>query len=209
EVHINELKALEHGQLNIGASDTLCHHYLLPYLQSFHQKYPHVNLKVTNRTSKETVELLRSGKVDIGFINMPTDIGENLEFKTLEVLHDCFVFNEKFFSVSSLSDILSLPILMLEKDSSTRRYTDSYFKTIGVNLNPQIELGSHELLLSFAKIGLGVAAVVREYSAEYIKSGILKEVNLKNSIPPRSIALVFHSKIPLSLSAKEFVKFFK
>lgn len=208
ENHINELKTLEHGILKIGASDTLCQHYLLKHLRSFHEKYPRVNLRVTNRTSQDTVELLKQGVVDIGFINMPTETGENITVVPLGELHDCFVYSESHFSLNrtfELRELADFPLLMLERESSTRRYFDSYIKSQNVALIPQIELGSHDLLLSFAEIGLGVAAVVREYSQKELDSGNLKQVTLAEEIPPRQVALIYQSRTPLTFSAKEFI----
>ena len=40
EKRFKELKDLEGGEIRIGASDTLCSHYLLSYLEELHEKYP-------------------------------------------------------------------------------------------------------------------------------------------------------------------------
>ena len=209
ENHLNQMKTLEHGRLNIGASDTLSQHFLLPYLKKFHEKYPRINLKVTNRTSQDTVALLKQGKVDIGFINMPTETGKHISAIPLVELHDCFVYNEKHFpdikSKMDLQDLTGFPLLMLERESSTRRHIDRYFESNNITLTPEIELGSHDLLLSFAEIGLGIAAVVKEYSQTNLDKGTLKEIVLNSVIPSRSIALIYQDKIPLSFSAQEFI----
>ena len=211
ESHLSELKQLEGGTLNIGASDTLCRQYLLPQLKCFHSRYPHVNLRVTNRTSLETVELVKQGRADIGYINLPTDTGRHITVCPLEELHDCFVCRAEAFPqytgrTLGLSELEGAPLLMLEGASSTRRYLDACAGERGISLHPQIELGSHELLLSFAEIGLGVAAVVREYSQEYISSGRLTEIVLSDPVPPRAVALIYHEKLPLPLSAREFIQ---
>ena len=52
------------GQLHIGASDTICRYFLVPYFRKFHQQYPNVPIKVTNATSLNCVDLLEQGKVD-------------------------------------------------------------------------------------------------------------------------------------------------
>ena len=36
------------GQLHIGASDTICRYFLVPYLKQFHTLFPDVPIKVTN-----------------------------------------------------------------------------------------------------------------------------------------------------------------
>ena len=39
------------GQLHIGASDTICRYFLVPYLERFHREFPGAHIKVTNATS--------------------------------------------------------------------------------------------------------------------------------------------------------------
>ena len=45
-------------QLRIGASDTICRYYLVPYLNNFHLKYPHIHIKVSNGTSLQCAKML-------------------------------------------------------------------------------------------------------------------------------------------------------
>ena len=42
ENQILDANALNGGQLRIGASDTICRYYLVPYLQAFHEHFPNV-----------------------------------------------------------------------------------------------------------------------------------------------------------------------
>ena len=51
ENQLLEANTLNGGQLRIGASDTICRYYLIPYLKEFHRRYPNVHIKVTNQTS--------------------------------------------------------------------------------------------------------------------------------------------------------------
>ena len=59
------------GQLHIGASDTICRYFLVPYLKQFHKKFPNVPIKVTNATSLSCVDLLDQGEVDLIVTNFP------------------------------------------------------------------------------------------------------------------------------------------
>ena len=59
------------GQLRIGASDTICRYFLVPYLEKFHKAFPGAHIKVTNATSIKCVELLESGQVDLIVVNCP------------------------------------------------------------------------------------------------------------------------------------------
>ena len=47
EDKLNRMRTLQSGGLMIGASDTLCQFFLLPYLEVFHSQYPEIQLQVT------------------------------------------------------------------------------------------------------------------------------------------------------------------
>ena len=47
------------GQIRIGASDTICRYFLIPYLERFHKAFPGAHIKVINQTSMKCAELLR------------------------------------------------------------------------------------------------------------------------------------------------------
>ena len=63
EAQIMEAGTLGGGQLRIGASDTICRYFLVPYLNRFHRSFPNVHIKVTNQTSTQCVDLLESGQL--------------------------------------------------------------------------------------------------------------------------------------------------
>ena len=60
-IHRGEIQLLEAsegvGQLRIGASDTICRYFLVPYLERFHKEFPGAHIKVTNATSIHCVEV--------------------------------------------------------------------------------------------------------------------------------------------------------
>lgn len=66
-----DINQLNSGEIRIGASDTLCKHYLLPYLRQFHTRYPEVRIHVTNRTTPDTISLLKKGDIDFGIVGGP------------------------------------------------------------------------------------------------------------------------------------------
>ena len=50
EKKLLEIKNLESGELRIGASDMTLRFYLLPYLEKYHETYPHI--KVNGRSGQ-------------------------------------------------------------------------------------------------------------------------------------------------------------
>lgn len=203
-----QLKGLQTGSLRIGASDTLCRHMLLGKLKTFHGNYPGVSVQVTNRTSGETLALLRRGAVEVGFVNLPMEELSDFDVVDLQPLHDCFVYGKQYQHsptgpITPLA-LSSHPLLMLERQSASRRFIDRWFDEQGVKLNPQIELGSLDLLLDFAEAGLGVAAVVREFAAHRLGYDLF-EIDIDPPLPVRSVGMLLRKGIPPSAAARAFM----
>jgi DNA-binding transcriptional LysR family regulator len=184
---------MELGEVKIGASDTLLSHYLIHYIEKFTRAYPSIAIKATNRTTPETVENLRSGTVDIGFVNLPLEDADGLDIKYCLAIHDCLIGGKKYSRLAEkglhISEMRDYPLLLLENDSASRRYINAYAEGNGVKLAPCIELGSSDLLVQFARINLGLAFVTREFTLRQIDGETLFEVPVSPEIPPRHVGM--------------------
>ena len=210
ERNINELHCLEQGELKIGASDTICKYSLLPYFKQFNQLYPKIKLKVTNRPSPVCAELLRKGLVDISVINLAHDQSyPNMTISKRNVLHDVFIASSTFAHLQgrclSLEEVAKLPLLTLEKNTTTRLFLDSLFAEQGILFEPEIQLGSVDLLIELAKIGLGVAFVSREYIEKELVDNQLFTLTLQAEIPPRELGIITNNCLPVPLAAQKFI----
>lgn len=209
EEKIQEFKNLTVGKLKIGVGDTISKYFLVPFLEEFHKKYPNIKFKIVNGTTYELCSLVKSGEVDISICNLPL-IDSALEIIPCLTIHDIFVCGEKYKELSKkktdLLEIAQYPLIFLEKSSNSRKYVENHMVSKGITISPEIELGSYDLLLEFAKINLGIACVVKEFSFDYLNSGDIYEVNLDESIPERSVGICYLKKVPLSLAATKFVE---
>lgn len=212
EKKIAEMRKLMAGEVKIGAGDTLCRYYLLPHLESFHLQYPDVKIQVTNRTTRETIALLKEGRIDFGIVNLPID-DRLVEVRESMTLHDCFIAGQALQTRQtaakkplSWAELARLPLLMLEKGSSIRSFADDFAGRQGVRLQPEIELGSIELIVQFARIGLGVGCVIREFVADELADGRLREIAVEPALPPRQVGLVTLRDVPLSAAAQRLLE---
>lgn len=200
------------GQIRIGASDTICRYFLVPYLERFHKEFPNAHIKVTNETSLKCVELLETGQVDLIVINYPNSNLSNLySMKKIAKFRDVFVANRAFSELrdkkTSFKNLLKYPILMLEKHSTTSEFLHNMFQQYQLDLVPEIELSSNDLLLDLAKIGLGIA-FVPDYCVKD-KEQDLFFVETEEILPTRELAIVHNDHIPVSKVAQEFLNYFK
>lgn len=206
----DEMKHLSAGNIRIGASDTLCRHFLLPYIRRFHGLYPEIGIHITNRTTPETITLLRAGQVDAAFVNLPADTHE---FDTRERmrLQDCFVAAGQYQPSKPLTpqEFCALPLIMIESSSNTRQTLDRFMLSLGVRPKPEFELGSFDLVVDFAKAGLGIGCVTREFVKDELHAGTLFEVSTTFTVPPRAIGSVTRREVPLTFAAARFMELVK
>jgi len=197
------------GQLHIGASDTICRYFLVPYLKQFHKKFPKVPIKVTNSTSLNCVELLNQGSVDIIITNYPNSkMNPSFVKKTVCHFTDVFIANPSSFPIKqqdiSFSKLKQYPILMLDRKSTTSEFLHNLFLQHQLELIPEIELSSNDLLIDLAKIGLGIAFI-----PDYCLSDDTKELivlKTKEDMPKRQIVASVNPSLPISSATEEFIK---
>lgn len=205
---VAESMGVNGGQLRIAASDTICRYYLLPFLKEFHKKYPQVHIQVKNGTSIQCVEYLASNKVDLIVTNYPNDTLSGVA-KVVELIefNDVFVANKESFKLErkkiSYEELSKLPIMMLERNSTTSRFLHDEFLKRGIDLVPDIELSSNDLLIDMAKIGLGIA-FVPDYCVVSMANE-LYEINLEERMQPRKLVAAYSGAIPMTEIAKSFL----
>lgn len=96
--------------------------------------------------------------------------------------------------------------MLLTRDNVTRTYVDSYLNDIMLSQTTLMEIGSMDLLIEFAKTGLGIGCVIREFVKNELESGALMEVTPPNlNIKKREVSYCVNSNIPLSSAAMDFL----
>lgn len=212
EKSIKEINALKRGEIHIGANDTISKDFLLPYLNKFHQLYPQIQIQITNRTSGTCIELLQQNKVDLIISNLPNPkITPKMKVQKIYSFNDIFIAGNEFEEIKekqhSLKMLKNYPLLMLEPKTTTRKFLDNLLAEMNIEITAAIELGSVDLLIEMAKIGLGIA-FVPEYCLN-LDTENLFEVKIKEKLPARELAVIKNKNIPLSKAAEKFLTLIK
>ena len=209
ETKFKKMMDLETGEIRIGASDMTLQFYLLKFLEEFHMKYPKIKVTVTNGPTPETLKYLYEGKIDFGVVSLPFQAKPEVHIKEVQPVWDVFVGGRRFFELKDkeleYKDLEQLPIICLEKNTSTRAYIDDYLKENGVVLEPEFELATSDIIVQFTLRNLGIGSVVRNFAQKYIDSGELFELKFKKEIPNRNFCIITSDKNPISTAAKELL----
>lgn len=199
------------GQIRIGASDTICRYFLVPYLERFHKAFPSAHIKVINQTSIKCVELLETGQVDLVVVNYPNNYLSNVSsIKKIKKFRDVFIANSAFEGLRgqklTYQQLSKYPILMLDRHSTTSEFLHRLFQQHQLDLVPEIELTSNDLLIDLARIGLGIA-FIPDYCLENTQDDLFI-VETMEELPPRELVIAYNEQIPLSKAAREFLEYF-
>ncbi|GAA4877630.1 LysR family transcriptional regulator [Paenibacillus vulneris] len=207
ERQIAEFNNLTRGELRLGSSDSLCKYFLLPSLGRFCNDFPQIRLDLVHGTTPEIIQHVKEGRIDFGIVRMPVEDSSLKVFETITV-QDCFVAGPRYFPLAqqelSLTELTAYPLILFSRNSSSRRFIQDFGQAHGVAIEPEIELASVDLLIEFAKAGLGISFVTKQFVQAELEAGKLAEIKLKERIPERKIGIALLKNRRLSAATRTF-----
>lgn len=206
------LSAKEAGgvQLRIAANDTICRYFLVPYFNKFHKQYPDVHIKVMNASSQHCAGFLDGNRADIIITNSPNPaLNNTMCIVPIKEFKDIFIADKTAYPYEdrelTLRELSALPILMLDKASTTSVFLHEQFLSHSIDLAPAIELSSNDLLVDLASIGLGIA-FVPDYCVTEQTPKNLYTLKIRDDIPSRKLVAAYDSGLPLTEPARYFLE---
>lgn len=222
ELNLKSNTLLGIGHIRIGVSTTLCKYLLLPYLKPFVEAYPHIKITIECRPTFETLELLEQNKIDIGLIGRPKNL-KNLDFYEIKEIEDIFVTTATYLSnlklressVNSVTPLMSSEIfrtaniMLLDEKNMTRIFIEDYFTKNLIKTNQILQVNNMDLLIEFAKIGLGISCVIKEFVEMELEAGILIELPLENPLEKRTVGFAYMKSLKSNDALLKFIHFYK
>ena len=188
------------GQLALGASTTIAQYVLPRLLGEFRREHPRVHPTLISGNTEHIVEAVEQQRIALGFIEGPA---RSREVKTEPFLEDELVLiastAHEFAECNSIScsEIASIPLLMRERGSGTRRVIEMALERQGVkrsSLQIVMEPDSTEAIKSAVEAGLGIRFVSRWAIAKDLRLGNnFKIVELEGLRIKREFLVVYAS----------------
>ncbi|MCX8027761.1 MAG: selenium metabolism-associated LysR family transcriptional regulator [Thermodesulfovibrionales bacterium] len=205
------------GDIMIGAS-TIPGTYLLPQIMlSFKTTHPKVNFNVIIGDSSGIQEMVKKQDIYIGLIGA--------KMNSDRIVYEPFTHDElvlvaaKDYPVAdsiSKDDIRSLPLIIRESGSGTRKETEDFLSKLKIkisDLNIVMTLGSTEAVKEAVKAGLGCAVLSSFATSECLQFGVLKTINIEGLQMRRNFYIITHKKRELpkryDLMRQHILKTFK
>jgi DNA-binding transcriptional LysR family regulator len=213
EASLKKRNELEIGHVRLGVSTTLCRFFLLPYLKSFVKEYPHIKITLNCHPTLDSLESLEKGQIDVALIVNPRT-NRHLKLYPVGEITDAFVATETYLDHlrereggEEIDYFRTGNIMLMDQENMTRQHIDRYLQANEIIPKQILEVNSMDLLIEFAKIGLGIAGVTKNFVEEELSSGKLVEIPLATPIPGRKISFACDSRFELSKGALTFFHF--
>ena len=208
EQELQHLIDLQGGTLSIGVSEVALRCFLLPILNEYQSRYPHVRLKVSNHTTPQAISALQQGVVDIAFVTSPIVNAQHLTVTPLKKIREVPVCGSNFAFLAgrelSLQELTRYPIVSLGQQTQTYAVYAELFENSGLSFSPDIELTTADQILPMVRNNLGIGFVTEEFLEE--ENPDVYPLCLNVPLPNRTICCVENPDTPLSISARKLTE---
>ena len=213
QVMLSQLSGNATGTIRIGASDTIFEYVLSEKIVSFYEKYPAVKIELISDYSPKTLEDLKSGAIDVAFVNLPMQVDDALTlYGDFKRLTDVFITGGKYPELTdgkvALTELKKYPLITLDKDTVATKTLKSFLSSVGIGLSPSIEISSWELMKKLVERGMGIGVIPREYAEAELASGRLKIIETDVSPSARSVGMVLPKNVTAPYALRMFIEQF-
>jgi DNA-binding transcriptional LysR family regulator len=204
------LTGLLQGQLRLACSDTTACWLLPPVIRSFRERFPGVDLWISNCPSPHALAKLSEREVDLAFVTLPVP-GRGYTVEALSKRVDVAIFAPDHALAGrrrvTLRRLLDEPLLLLDRASQTRRFIDERIRECAGDVSPHVamELASIEVIKRFVELGLGVSIVPQVAVQNELDSGSLAAASVFAKSQARTLGVAYSERGELPPAAAEFL----
>ena len=213
EQELKRIREFNMGHIRIGVSNTLCRFIMVKYLKGFIEQYPHIKITIESQPTTQTLSMLEQQRIDIGLV-VEQKSAKSMNFIPVMDIEDIFVATPSYLENLRLregadTDVFqSGNLMLLDKNNITRHYIDDYMAVNEIVANNLLEVTTMDLLIEFARIGLGIGCVIKEFVKEDLDSGRLAQLKLDTPIHKRTVGFLWQSS-RTSKALDTFIRFCK
>lgn len=202
-----------YGTVEIGATETALHLFLLDALLGFKKKYPAVRIKIHNHTTPETLRLLTGGKLDFAVVTSPFEIPKAVRSEKIldfnEILVGGMQYRNLLHASLELKDLKDYPWVGLGRGTATYELYKNFFIGHKIDLEPDMEVATSDLLLPLIVNNLGIGFVPETLALPFLAEEKLIPIHINCKIPKRSLQMVSDQGRGKSLAADTLYQYFR
>ena len=206
KMQVDELNGLQSGLIRIGTFSSVATHWLPNIIKEFQKDYPNIDYELLLGDYTEIEEWIHTGRVDCGFLRLPT----HPDFETIFLEKDKLMAiipenhplkDSEKFPVTALCDE---PFMLLEKGAKAE--ISEIFERNNLTPNVKFTTWDDYAVMSMVESGLGIAILPELILKRVPYRIIAKELDVPAY---RNIGLALRDKKTASLAVKRFIDYLR
>ena len=204
QMQVDEINGLQSGLIRIGTFSSVATHWLPNIIKAFQKDYPHIDYELLLGDYTEIEEWIMEGRVDCGFLRLPTRPELETVFlerdKLLAVIpEDHPLASREKFPVKALCDE---PFMLLEKGAKAE--ISEIFERNGLTPKVQFTTWDDYAVMSMVEKGLGISILPQLILRRVPYRIVARELDAPAY---RDIGLALRSRKTASLVVKRFLEY--
>ena len=204
QMQVDELNGLQSGLIRIGTFSSVATHWLPNIIREFQKDYPNIDYELLLGDYTEIEEWIADGRVDCGFLRLPT----RPEFETIFLEQDqlMVILPENHplagcdrFPVAALCND---PFMLLEKGAKAE--VSEIFERCGLTPKVHFTTWDDYAIMSMVESGLGISILPQLILRRIPYHIVAKELDVPAY---RKIGLALREKKTASLAIKQFLDY--
>lgn len=208
---INSHEMAGAGTVEIGATESALHLFLLEAIGDFKVRYPKIRIKVHNHTTPEILKYLAGGKLDFAVITTPFEVPKSFRCEKILSFRELLAGGMQYSYLSQekmqLDRLFDYPWVGLGKGTATYEFYKKFFREHNAEIELDMEVATSDLLIPLICNNLGIGFVPEKLALPLFKEKKLVRIDLDCDVPARGIELV--SDRGRSMAADTFYNYLK
>ena len=204
-----ETENLERGKLNIGLPSFISSFLLSNEIKDFHNKYPNIEISITNGTRGYLLDLLNKHQIDFAIYadSIIDDIKDN-DLDIIDLYSVKYTFfckkedYEKYKNIKSIKDLENIPLVLPIQGTNNRKYLDEVLIKTNSKFNKVINIHTSEGILTGVKNNMGVGYIISDIIKD---DNNYKKINVKEKLREENIVIIYNKKF-LTPASKRFIE---
>ncbi len=200
------------GSLHIATADSLCAPLIKGHFSSFCEKHPAISIKLTCAGTDEMFRMLDCNEADAiitldsHIYNTDYIVAKEEKVAVHFVASPALIKNPE--KIKKISDLLSYPFILTEKNMSYRRLLDVQLARMYCEIKPVLEIGSAEVIAEIVAQGTAVSLLPDYIVREKVEKGELIILNVEDIEIEIWKQLLYHRRKWVSKQLSLFVEHF-
>lgn len=204
QMQVDELNGLQSGLIRIGTFSSVATHWLPNIIREFQKDYPNIDYELLLGDYTEIEEWIADGRVDCGFLRLPT----HADFETVFLEQDSLLAIlpedhplagcERFPVTALCND----PFMLLEKGAKAE--ISEIFDKCGLTPNVRFTTWDDYAIMSMVESGLGISILPQLILKRVPYRIVAKELDVPAY---RNIGLALRDRKSAPLAVKRFLDY--